>query len=143
MASLNPYLKFNGNCEEAFNFYQSVFGGEFANPMRFKDVPSEFSMPADESEKIMNIALPMSNGSVLMGCDVPSSMGVAKVGDNIDISVSAASKEEANHIFNGLAAGGNVMMPMSDSFWGAYFGMLTDKFHINWMVSYDANYQAL
>ncbi len=141
MASLNPYLKFNGNCEAAFNFYQSVFGGEFVNPMRFKDVPSEYPMPAGEEEKIMHIALPLSNSSVLMGCDVPSSMGAAKVGDNIDISISAASKAEADHIFNGLSAGGSVMMPMADSFWGAYFGMCTDQFGIHWMVSYDANYQ--
>ncbi|MFN7118938.1 MAG: VOC family protein [Saprospiraceae bacterium] len=140
MNALNPYLKFNGNCQEAFNHYQSVFGGAFANPMRFKDVPAEFEMPAEEAEKIMHIALPMNNGSVLMGCDVPASMGVAKVGDNIDISISTESKEEADRLFNGLSAGGQVMMPMSDTFWGAYFGMCTDQFGIHWMVSYDQNY---
>lgn len=140
MASLNPYLKFNGNCEEVFNFYRSVFGGEFANIMRFKDVPAEFQMPAEEAEKIMHIALPMSNSSVLMGCDVPSSMGMAKAGDMIDISISTLSKEEATRLFDGLSEGGNVMMPMSDTFWGAYFGMFTDRFGINWMVSYDSNF---
>jgi len=139
MPTLNPYLKFNGNCEEAFNHYKSVFGGEFTNPMRFKDVPSEYQMPAGEEELIMHISLPMGNGSVLMGCDVPSSMGVAKVGDNIDISISVTSKQEADQLFNGLAAGGSVMMPMSDAFWGSYFGMCTDQFGIHWMVSYDAN----
>jgi PhnB protein len=141
MASLNPYLNFNGNCEAAFNFYQSVFGGAFVNPMRFKEVPSEFPMPADEAEKIMHIALPLSNGSVLMGSDVPSHMEPAKMGNNVYISINTQSKEEANHLFNGLSNDGNIMMPLADTFWGAYFGMLTDQFGTNWMVSYDANYQ--
>ena len=140
MASLNPYLHFNGNCETAFNFYQSVFGGEYANTMRFKDVPAEFQIPASDAEKIMHIALPLSNGSVLMGGDVPSHMDAAITGSNVDISISAQSKEEADRLFNGLAASGNAMMPMADAFWGSYFGMLTDKFGINWMVSYDPNF---
>lgn len=139
MASLNPYLNFNGNCEEAFHFYQSIFGGAFAAVMRFKDVPAEYPMPKGEEDKIMHIALPIGNGSMLMGSDVPSKMEPAQTGTNTYISISTTSKEEATRLFNGLAANGKVTMPLENAFWGSYFGMVTDKFGTQWMVSYDQN----
>ncbi len=141
MAAVNPYLNFNGNTEEAFNFYKSVFGGEFPMVMRFKDVPSEHKMSESEGEKIMHIALPIGLGTVLMGSDVPEAFGKAVVGTNFYISISTQSEEEANKLFNGLSAGGQVTMPMGKVFWGSYFGMFKDKFDVQWMVSYDYNQQ--
>ncbi|SJZ63486.1 PhnB protein [Chitinophaga eiseniae] len=137
-SALNPYLTFSGNCEEAFNFYKSVFGGEFAMIMRFSDSPPEYTPPEGERNQIMHIALPIGNGSLLMGSDAPSHMGKVIIGTNFSISVSADSKADADKLFNGLAAGGATIMPMADQFWGSYFGMLTDKYGVAWMVSYDA-----
>jgi len=137
MATLNPYLNFTNNAEEAFNFYKSVFGGDFQMVMRFKDSPPEFRGPDHEANKIMHIALPIGKNSILMGSDIPEQYGKAAPGNNLDISITAESKEEADKLFNGLSAGGNVMMPMSDAFWGSYFGMFTDKFGISWMISFD------
>ena len=139
MAAVNPYLNFNGNTEEAFNFYKSVFGGEFPMVMRFKDVPAEHQMGQGNGEKIMHIALPIGQGTVLMGSDVPEAYGKTTIGTNFYISISAASEEEADKLFNGLSAGGQVTMPMGKSFWGAYFGMFKDKFDVQWMVNYDYN----
>ena len=139
MAAVNPYLNFNGNTEEAFNFYKSVFGGEFPMVMRFKDVPSEHQMGESDGEKIMHIALPIGQGTVLMGSDVPEAYGKTTIGTNFYISISAASEEEADKLFNGLSAGGQVTMLMEKAFWGAYFGMLKDKFDVQWMVNYDYN----
>ena len=139
MPALNPYLNFNGNAEEVFNFYKSVFGGEFATVMRFKDLPSEYKSSASDDNKIMHMALPITGGSVLMGSDVPEKMGKVVVGSNFNIAIGASSKQEADKLFNGLSAGGNVVMPMADAFWGSYFGMFTDKYGISWMVSYDPN----
>ena len=141
MPSLNPYLNFNGNTEEAFNFYKSVFGGEFAVVSRFKDIPAEFKGPAHEDNKIMHISLPVTGGNLIMGSDVPESMHKVTMGNNVQISISPSSKEEADKLFNGLSAGGNVMMPMADAFWGAYFGMFTDRFGINWMINWDPNHK--
>lgn len=145
MASVNPYLNFNGNCQEAFDFYKSVFGTEYAMVMKFSDVPQEFQGPSglsgDEGNMIMHIGLPIGNGSVLMGSDVPSSMPKAIEGTNFYISISAESKEEADKLFNGLSQGGAPFMPMDNAFWGAYFGMLKDKYNVHWMISYDANMQ--
>lgn len=138
MATLNPYLNFDGKCEEAFNFYKSVFGGEFLTVMRFKEVPAEYQMPASESEKIMHMALPIGQ-NILMGSDTPVSMGPTTVGNNVSISISTASQAEADHLFNGLSAGGQVTMPLDKAFWGDYFGMCTDKFGVQWMVSYSEN----
>lgn len=135
MPTLNPYLNFNGKTEEAFNFYKSVFGGEFDVVSRFKDIPAEYKGPDHEDNKIMHISLPIAGGSVLMGSDVPESMGKVNTGNNVQISINPASKEEADKLFKGLSAGGNVTMPMSDAFWGAYFGMLVDKFGIYWMIN--------
>ena len=142
MANINPYLNFNGNTEEAFNFYKLVFGGEFATVMRFGDTPGCDEMPVSESDKgkIMHIALPIGNGNVLMATDALESMGQKLTeGNNFSISVSADSREEADKLFGGLSEGGKVEMPLADAFWGAYFGMLQDKFGIRWMVSYDYN----
>ena len=145
MASINPYLNFGGNTEEAFNFYKAVFGGEFATVMRFKDVSQAeacegMSVAENELDKIMHIALPIGNGNVLMATDTLESMGQKLTeGNNFTISVSADTKEQADQIYNGLSDGGKAEMPLADAFWGAYFGMLQDKFGIRWMVSYDYN----
>jgi PhnB protein len=141
MATINPYLNFSGNCEEAFNFYKSVFGGEFLTKMRFKEVPAEYQMAENEGEKIMHVALPIGQGTILMGSDRPSAMGPTTNGNNYSISINTTSEQEAAKLFQGLSAGGQVTMPLEKAFWGAYFGMLTDKFGIQWMVNYDYNQQ--
>ena len=142
MANINPHINFNGNAEEAFNFYKSVFGGEFAKLMRFKDLASaEFPVPEHEANKIMHIALPIGN-SVLMANDVPEILGRTNENENRSkIVISAESKEEADKLFNGLSEGGQVEMPISDSPWGSYFGMFRDKYGIEWMVDFDTNYK--
>jgi PhnB protein len=139
MVRLNPYLTFNGNCEEAFNFYKSVFGKEFQYVGRFKDMPqSELSsIPASAREGIMHISLPISNEVFLMGSDNNPSMGQVQSGQNVSLSLAVDSKEEADSIFSKLSAGANVTMPMANTFWNAYFGMLTDRFGISWMINYD------
>lgn len=139
MNSLNPYLNFNGNTEEVFNFYKGVFGGEFAMLMRFGDTPGCEDMPETEKNGIMHVALPIGS-SVLMGTDVPKSMEQVSTGTNISISVNVSSREEADRVYNGLSAGGKATMPMNDMFWGDYYGMLTDKFEIQWMISYNEKY---
>ena len=141
MAKINPYIHFNGNAEEAFNFYKSVFGGEFAMVSRFKDFPNpENPISQSEENKIMHIALPIGN-SVLMGSDTPEFMGKHNENENRSkICISADSKEEADKIFNGLSAGGTVEMPMLDSPWGAYFGMFRDKYGFEWMINFDKKY---
>lgn len=142
MAQINPHINFNGNAEEAFTFYKSVFGGEFATIMRFKDLDSEdFPVSEKEANKIMHIALPIGN-SVLMANDVPEMMGPTNENENRSkIVISAESKEEADHLFNGLSAGGQIEMPITDSPWGSYFGMFRDKYGIEWMVDYDPKYK--
>lgn len=137
MAAINPYLNFGGNCEEAFNFYKSAFGGDFTALMRFKDVPSEGNLPAEEGEKIMHVALPIGHGAVLMGSDRPASMGPVTGGNNLYISIQTDSEAETTRIFNALSASGQVSMPLHQAFWGALFGMFTDKFGVQWMVNYD------
>jgi PhnB protein len=141
MALINPYINFNGNAEEAFTFYKSVFGGEFAMIMRFKDMASpEFQVAENEANKIMHIALPIGK-NVLMANDVPEMMGRVNENENRSkISISAESKEEADQLFNGLSAGGKVEMPIADSPWGSYFGMFRDKYGIEWMVDFDPKY---
>jgi PhnB protein len=142
MALINPHINFNGNAEEAFNFYKSTFGGEFATIMRFKDMSSpEYPIPEEEADKIMHIALPIGH-NVLMGNDVPASLGPVNENENRSkISIGAESREEADKLFNGLSAGGNVEYPMSDSPWGSYFGMFRDKYGIEWMVDFDPKYK--
>ncbi|MDB4926525.1 VOC family protein [Mucilaginibacter sp.] len=137
MAKINPYLNFLGKTEEAFNFYKSVFGGEFLTLQRFKDTPHGDSMSAEDKEKIMHVALPIG-GNILMGTDALESMGQnLKFGDNFSIAIDPESMDEANSLFNGLAVGGQVMMPLEKMFWGAWFGMLVDKYGVQWMVNYD------
>lgn len=137
MAALNPYLNFPGTTEEAFNLYKSVFGGEFVTVMRFKDTPDGAKLSEEEKNKIMHIALPIGDGNILMATDSLESMGhITSAGNNFHLSVGADSKENADKIFNGLSVDANVTLPMQDQFWGDYFGMLTDKFGIQWMVSY-------
>ena len=141
MAQVNPYLVFNGNCEEAFLFYQSVFGGEFPYMGKFKDMPTDENCPPiseEEADRVMHVSLPIGD-TVLMGSDSTAQSGAVTVGNNISVSINTASRAEADTIFNGLAVGGNAFMPMTNTFWGAYFGMLVDKFGINWMVNFDEN----
>ena len=138
MPTINPYINFNGNAEEAFTFYKSVFGGEFGTIVRFKDMASaEFHVPEHEANKIMRIILPIGN-SMLIANDVPESMGRVNENENRSkIAVSAESREEAERIFNGLSEGGSVEMPLSDSPWGSSFAMFRDKFGIEWTVEFD------
>lgn len=142
MASINPHINFNGNAEEAFNFYKSVFGGEFARIVRFKELASaEFPVAEKEANKIMHIALPIGK-SMLMANDVPEALGRTNENENRSkILISAESKQEADKLFNGLSAGGQIEMPISDSPWGSYFGMFRDKYGIEWMVDYDSKYK--
>ncbi len=143
MPSVNVYLTFNGNCEEAFNFYRSVFGGEFPYVGRFKDMPQTEgapAMPPEAGNLIMHISLSIGNGTAIMGSDTGGEWSAHfKQGNNFSISVNADSKEEADRLFNGLSAGGQVIMPMNKTFWGDYFGMWTDKFGINWMIGFNEN----
>ncbi len=141
MALINPHVNFNGNAEEAFSFYQSVFGGTFAKVIRFKDLASdEFPVAAKEENKIMHIELPIGKMNRLMGNDVPEVLGKVNEQENRSkISISTESKDEADKLFNGLSAGGAVEYPLGDSPWGTYFGMFRDKYGIEWMVEFDAN----
>ena len=139
MALINPHINFNGNAEEAFNFYKSVFGGEIAKIIRFKDVANAgFKVGDRDANKIMHIALPIGQ-NFLMGNDVPEFMGRVSENENRSkISITAESKEEADKLFNGLSAGGTIEAPIGDSPWGSYFGMFRDKFGIEWMVNFDS-----
>jgi PhnB protein len=138
MAVINPYIHFNGNAEEAFTFYKSVFGGEFEKVMRYKDLSSpEHSVAENDANRIMHIALPISKRNVLMGSDVLEIMGQVTENDNRNtISISAESREEADKLFNGLSAGGTIEMPIADGPFGSYFGMFADKYGIQWMVDF-------
>jgi PhnB protein len=142
MATINPHINFNGNAEEAFNFYQSVFGGEFTKVIRFKDLASpEFPIPEKEENKIMHIALPIGKCNLLMANDVPEILGKTNENEHRSkISISTESKEEADQLFNGLSAGGQIEMAMEETPWGSYFGMFRDKYGIEWMVDFDPNY---
>jgi PhnB protein len=144
MATVNIYLNFNGNCEEAFNFYKTAFGGEFQYIGRFGEMPPSegYTVSETEANKIMHVSLPISKETTLMGSDTAGPMAAGFVaGNNFSISINAESKEEAEKLFNGLSAGGNVTMPLSKTFWSECFGMFTDKFGINWMMSFDGNQQ--
>jgi PhnB protein len=140
MTAVSPYLNFNGNTEEAFNFYKSVFGGEFLSVMRFKDNPECGEMTDADKERIMHISLPIGDGAVLMGTDSLESLGQKlTLGNNFYICLSPDTKEEADKLFNGLSAGGKIEMPIQDMFWGAYWGSFTDKFGVQWMINYHKN----
>ena len=138
MATINPYLNFNGNTEQAFLFYKSVFGGEFTMIQRFKEIPDGPDLPADTQDKIMYIGLPIGKTNILMGTDAIESMGQhLREGNNYYISIQADTKEEAQRLYEGLSQGGTIEMELEDTFWGAYFGMFMDQFGIQWMVNYD------
>ena len=138
MAQINPHINFNGNAEEAFTFYKSVFGGAFAKIARYKDISSpEYQIPENDANRIMHIALPVGKSNVLMASDTMESMGQVTENDNRNtISISAESREEADKLFNGLSAGGKIEMPIADGPWGSYFGMFADKFGVQWMVDF-------
>jgi PhnB protein len=142
MRAINPWINFNGNAEEAFTFYKSVFGGEFAKIVRFKDISStEFPVAENDANKIMHIALSIGKNNVLMANDVPEFMGRTNENENRSkISVSAESRDEADKIFNGLSAGGNIEGHIGDSPWSTYAGMFRDKYGIEWIVEFDPNY---
>lgn len=141
MTTLNPWINFNGNCDEAFNFYKSVFGGEFSKIIRFKDLASaDFQVPENEANKIMQIVLPISGGNMLIGNDVPEFMGKVSENENRSkIHLVADSKEDAERIFDALSIGGQVEGPMGDSPWGTYAGAFRDKYGIEWIVEFNPN----
>ncbi|MBW1297910.1 VOC family protein [Aquimarina litoralis] len=138
MATINTYLSFMGNTEEAFNFYKSVFGGEFVGGIRrYEDMPDNDALSKEDKKKVMHVGLPIGSGNVLMGTDILKSRGQSiTFGNNFYISISPESREEATQLFNGLSSGGTITSPLEDTFWGAYFGAFTDKFGVQWMVNY-------
>ena len=139
MATINTYLNFNGNCEDAFNFYKSVFGGEFSYIGKFGEMPQGegYTVPEVDKNKIMHIGLPIGS-TILMGSDIGGDWPTTFLqGNNFSVSINTEHKEEADNLFQGLSADGQITMPMEVTFWGAYFGMFTDKFGINWMVNFD------
>jgi PhnB protein len=135
MVMINPYINFNGNAEEAFNFYKSVFGGEFAELIRFKDLASpEFTISDGDADKIMRISLPVGN-NLLLANDVPSALGTVNERENRSkIAIMVESRNEADQLFNSLSAEGEVEMPLSESPWGTYFAMFRDKYGIEWTI---------
>jgi PhnB protein len=142
MRTINPWINFNGNAEEAFTFYKSVFGGDFTKIIRFKDLASdEFQVPENEANKIMTIVLPIGKHNVLIANDVPEFMGPVSENENRSkISISTESREEAEKLFNGLSAGGDIEGPIDESPWGTYAGMFRDKYGIEWIVEFDPSY---
>jgi PhnB protein len=142
MTKVNAYLSFNGNCEEAFSFYKSVFGGEFLYMGRYKDVPptDRQTFQLENDEKIMHVSLPISKETILMGCDSPQADGQGIIfGNNISLSVNIDDKEKADRLFNELSVGGQIKMLMSQTFWGAYFGVFIDRFGVNWLINCDSS----
>ena len=140
MAIINTYLTFDGNCEAAFELYRSVFGGSFNEFSRFKDMPvaTEGGLSAEDEERIMHVSFPVSKETILMGSDCTKAFSHLHIqGSNVSLSINTESKEEADKLFNGLSEGGTVTMPLAETFWGAYFGMFTDKFGIHWMINHD------
>ena len=140
MTTINPYLTFNGNCEEAFNFYKTVFGAEIPYLGRFKDMPDDPKYPISDEykNKIMHVSLPISKETTLMGSDTGGEWAKGFTqGNNFSISINTDSKDEADRLFNELSESGKVIMAMNLTFWNSYFGMFTDKFGITWMVSFD------
>jgi PhnB protein len=138
MAKLNTYLNFDGQSEEAFNFYKSVFGGEFMSVNRMSDMPGAEQLPENEKNRLMHISLPIgSAGDILMASDTVPSMGhVLNVGNNAYVSVFTDSREEADRLFNGLSAGGEIEMALDDMFWGDYYGSFKDKYGVGWMINF-------
>jgi PhnB protein len=142
MTTVNPYLTFNGNCEEAFNFYKSVFGGDFQFIGRYKDVPAtdRKNFPKETDNMIMHVSLPISKETILMGCDSVDALGQSTAfGSKITLSITTDSRTNADRIFVGLSTNGQVRMAMNETFWGSYFGVVADKFGIHWTISCDVN----
>jgi PhnB protein len=135
MKAINITLIFNGKTEVALNFYKSIFGGDFINFQRLKEMPGAPPMSPEEGEKVLHAALPVGN-SVLMGMDMPQGRGAVNEGNNFMVTLDTGSEEETEHLFNSLSEGGIITMPLGHQFWGAFFGMVTDKFGIQWMLSY-------
>ncbi len=132
---LNVYLNFNGNCREVFDFYRSVFGGDFALHLTFHEMPEDMGMSEEEKNQILHVSYDIG-GTTLMGSDVPSAFGPpVTMGNNMSISYLTETREETEEYFNKISEGGTVTMPLDDQFWGDYFGACTDKFGINWMFN--------
>lgn len=142
--NVHPYLNFDGKAEEAFTLYKSVFGGEFSANMRMKDMPDGADLPLNQQNRIMHIALPIGNDTLLMASDTVSSTEEQTIrqGNQMYITLCPDSKEEADRLFQGLSAGGEVEMPMADAFWGDYFGCFKDRFGIQWMITFNPNQSA-
>ena len=143
MTTVNVYLTFNGNCEEAFNHYKTVFGKDFSMMSRFGEMPPQEgmpSMPEEAKNKIMHVSLPISQETILMGSDTGGEWASNfQAGNNFSISINTKTTEEADRLFAGLSEGGKVSMPLNKTFWGAYFGSFEDKYGINWMINVDLN----
>ena len=134
--TINAYLNFNGNCREAFEFYQSVFGGEISNVTTFAEGPEDMPVSDEDKDKILHVSFPIGT-TVLMGSDVPETFGPPRTfGDNVSLSYTADSRAEADALFAAMSMGGTVVMPLDDMFWGDYFGACVDRFGINWMFLY-------
>lgn len=138
MTKLHTYLNFDGKAEEAFNFYRSIFGGEFSSLVRFKEMPIEgVTIPQEDQDKVMHVGLPIGNDDMLMASDTLRSLGQELVqGNNAYVSVHPESKEEADRVFSALSEGAEIEMPIADQMWGDYYGALKDKFGVMWMVNY-------
>jgi len=136
MVSVNPYLAFDGRCEEAFDLYRSVFGGEFANVSRYSEMPPDSGVPAEHGDKIMHMALTLGDGFEIMGSDRPPGWGQTTFGDSVSVMVSPASADEGRRIFEALASDGQVTMPYERQFWGDDYGQVKDRFGINWQINY-------
>ncbi|MCC6643626.1 VOC family protein [Candidatus Peregrinibacteria bacterium] len=143
MLTINPYINFNGNCEEVFNFYKSIFGGEL-QLSRFKDAPAD-GMPGGLSEqdanKVLHVTLKINENTVLMGSDCPPSFPAVTFGNGYNVSINITDETEGQRIFDALSAGGKVFMPYQKTFWGAVFGMTSDKFGVQWMINCDLGQQ--
>jgi PhnB protein len=139
MKEIDVYLNFDGNTLEAFEFYRSVFGGDFRSIQRFKDVPEMGRMSPEEGDLIMHISLPLTTGFHLMGSDVPKTMPKVVAGNNYHLNLMVDSEEEAKRLFEGLSKDAKVTLPLQKTFWGAFFGMCIDKYGINWMINYEEN----
>ncbi|WP_228851739.1 VOC family protein [Aegicerativicinus sediminis] len=142
MTTVNPYLLFNGNCEEAFNHYKKIFKREFLQISKYSDMPAvdnALPIPDDKKHWIMHVALPLDNGNIIMGSDRHPTFNNLAFGENCKLSISVDTKDEANRLFDGLSLNGSVEMPMEDTFWGDYFGMCTDQFGVEWMVSFNTS----
>ena len=140
MKNVNIYLNFEGSCEAAFGFYKDIFGAEYNTKMRYSEMPYTEGVTLTENDrnKILHVSLPLTENFTVMGCDVVKGMGAPVVaGNNFSVMLNTENREDADRFFNALGEGGQIVMPMGDTFWGAYFGMITDKFGINWMVSFE------